>query len=117
MAPRVSHVAVALLLALIALGLATELWLAPLRPGGSWLVLKVVPLLLALRGMLAERRYTFQWMSLFVWIYVAAGVVRAMGDTGVPAWLGGAESVLALMLFGACAAFSRLNAPSRLNKV
>src|SRR4051794_1984022 len=35
-------VAVGSLLALIVLGLAWELWLAPLRPGGSWLVLKVL---------------------------------------------------------------------------
>ena len=37
---------------LILLGLAWELYLAPLRPGGSWLVLKVVPLLLPLMGLL-----------------------------------------------------------------
>ena len=40
------------LIALILLGLAWELVLAPLRPGGSWMVLKVLPLLLPLRGVL-----------------------------------------------------------------
>ncbi|HWS75261.1 MAG TPA: DUF2069 domain-containing protein, partial [Quisquiliibacterium sp.] len=35
---------------LVALGLAWELWLAPLKPGGSMLALKVVPLALALPG-------------------------------------------------------------------
>ena len=34
------------LLALIALCVAWELFVAPIRPGGSWLVLKVLPLLL-----------------------------------------------------------------------
>ena len=105
--------AVALLLSLIALSLAWELWLAPLRPGGSWLVLKVLPLLAALRGMLAERRYTFQWMSLCIWLYVAEGAVRATSEAGLSAKLGGVECVLGLSLFAACAIFARISAPSR----
>jgi len=59
---------VALLLALIALGLAWELWLAPLRPGGSWWVVKVLPLCLPLAGLLKRRMYTFRWLSLLVWL-------------------------------------------------
>ena len=39
------------LISLILLALAWELWLAPLRPGGSFLVLKAVVLLLPLLGM------------------------------------------------------------------
>ncbi len=38
------------LIALILLSLAWELWLAPLRPGGSWLVLKILRLLGSLFG-------------------------------------------------------------------
>ena len=37
--------ACASLIALIFLCLARDLWLAPLRPAGSWLVLKALPLL------------------------------------------------------------------------
>ena len=48
-------VAVGSLLALIALGLAWELWLAPLRPGGPWLAIKVLPLRLPLPGLLKHR--------------------------------------------------------------
>lgn len=102
------------LLALIALCLATELWLAPLRPGGSWLVLKVLPLLVALPGLLAPRRYTYQWLSLLVWLYVAWGSASAASSPGLAAVLGAAEAVLALLLFGACAFFARCSAPSRL---
>ncbi|MGH8629456.1 MAG: DUF2069 domain-containing protein, partial [Burkholderiales bacterium] len=54
------------LLLLIAWSLAWELWLAPLRPGGSWLVLKALPLLLPLLGVLNGRRYTYQWASMLV---------------------------------------------------
>src|SRR5256885_15112591 len=35
--------AVSSLMGLIVLSLAWELWLAPMRPGGSWLVLKALP--------------------------------------------------------------------------
>jgi uncharacterized membrane protein len=105
--------ACASLIALIFLCLAWELWLAPLRPGGSWLVLKVLPLLLPLRGILAGRRYTFQWATLFIWIYFIEGVVRAWGDTGSAqqfAWL---EVVLSLVFFASAAAYARLAALRR----
>ncbi|PLK47057.1 DUF2069 domain-containing protein [Uliginosibacterium sp. TH139] len=101
------------LLALIALCLAAELWLAPLRPGGSWLVLKVLPLLAALPGFLKGRRYTFQWMSLAIWIYFTFGVVSASTVKGIGAVLGGCEALLALAIFCLCALFARQSAPSR----
>jgi uncharacterized membrane protein len=56
--------------ALMVFGLAWEVFLDPLRPGGSWLALKVLPLALALRGLHAGRIYTYKWMSLVIWIYV-----------------------------------------------
>ena len=40
------------------------MWLAPLRPGGSALVLKAVPLLLALPGAWRRGVYTLQWASM-----------------------------------------------------
>jgi len=113
---RLQHLrlaALACLLLLVAECLATELWLAPVRPGGSWLVLKVLPLLLALRGFLYGRRYTFQWMSLLIWLYFTAGVLRAWADTGNAALLGYAESGLSLGLFALCGAFAFYSAPSR----
>ena len=42
--------AVGSLLGLVLLGLAWELWLAPLRPGGSWWAIKVLPLCVPLAG-------------------------------------------------------------------
>jgi uncharacterized membrane protein len=47
--------AVSSLMGLIVLGLAWELWLAPLRPGGTLLALKVLPLCFPLTG-LGRRR-------------------------------------------------------------
>ena len=95
--------AVGSVLGLIALGLAWELWLAPLRPGGSWLVLKVLPLCIPLAGLLRNRMYTYRWVSLLVWLYFAEGIVRAYGDGGLGARLALLEVALCLALFAACA--------------
>ena len=91
--------AVGSLVGLIVLGLLWEMWLAPLRPGGSWLVLKVLPLTIPLVGLLKNRMYTYRWVSLVVWLYFTEGVVRAWSDVGLSATLAGIEVVLCLMLF------------------
>ncbi|MFZ2736988.1 MAG: DUF2069 domain-containing protein [Burkholderiaceae bacterium] len=95
--------AVLSLLGLIALGLAWELWWAPLRPGGSWLVLKVLPLCIPLAGLLKNRMYTYRWVSLLVWLYFTEGVVRAYSDKAPSAYLAMVEVALCLILFVACA--------------
>ena len=100
-------VASATLIALILLALAWELWLAPLKPGGSWLVLKVLPLLAPLFGVLRGKRYTFQWSTLLIWLYAAEGATRAMTDAGLGARLALAELLLALVYFAAAVAYLR----------
>ncbi len=100
--------AVTSLLGLIALGMAWELWLAPIRPGGSWLALKVLPLCLPLAGLLKHRMYTYRWVSLLVWIYFVEGVVRAWSERAPGSWLALAEVVLCGALFAACALHVRL---------
>lgn len=92
---------------LILLALAWELFLAPLRPGGSWLVLKVLPLLAPLPGLLRARRYTFQWSSLLVWAYMSEGLVRAVSDPGPSARLAAIEVALAAAFFAAAVLFLR----------
>lgn len=100
--------AVGSLVGLIVLGLAWELWLAPIRPGGSWLALKVLPLCIPLGGLLKNRMYTYRWVSLLVWVYFTEGVVRATSDRGLSAALAMAEVALCLMLFIACALHVRM---------
>lgn len=97
------NVALGALLALIALGLAWELWLAPLRPGGSWWALKVLPLAVPLAGVMKNRMYTYRWVSLLVWLYFAEGVVRATTESGTSALLATLQVALCLLLFAACA--------------
>jgi len=97
---RTRALAVASTLALIALGLAWELWLAP--TGHGTLAVKVLPLLLPLPGLLRLRLYTYRWVSLGVWLYVAEGAMRAGSEHGVSATLAVSEVLLALVLFTAC---------------
>jgi len=102
-----------LLIALIVLCVAWEAWLAPLRPGGSWMMLKAVPLLAAVFGVLKGRRYTFQWLSMLILLYFTEGVVRAW-DPGLGGVLAVAEAVLSAALFIAVLLYARQTAPSRL---
>jgi uncharacterized membrane protein len=96
------------LIGLIILGLAWEMWLAPIRPGGSLLALKVLPLVIPLAGILKNRMYTYRWVSLFVWLYFTEGVVRAWSDAAPGNYLAMIEIGLCLLLFVACAMHVRV---------
>ncbi len=98
---------VASLITLIFLLLAWELWLAPLRPGGSMLALKVLPLLAPLFGILRGQRYTFQWAAMLILAYLAEGLVRAWSDQGASALLALAEIALAAVFFFSAICYAR----------
>jgi uncharacterized membrane protein len=100
--------AVGSLLGLIALGLAWELWLAPLREGGSWWAIKVLPLCIPVAGLLKNRMYTYRWVSLLVWLYFTEGVVRAWSDTWPSSGLALMQTGLCTILFVACALHVRI---------
>ena len=101
------RVAFATLVALLLLCIAWELWLAPLRPGGSLLALKALPLAFPLRGIFEGRRYTYQWSSMLVLAYFAEGVTRAWSERGASQALAFAEVALSLAFFAAAVAFAR----------
>ncbi len=95
--------AVSSLVGLVVLGVAWEMVIAPIKPGGSlFLALKVLPLCFALAGLLKHRMYTYRWLSLLVWLYFIEGVVRGWSDKPPGNWLGMLEVVLCLALFTAC---------------
>jgi uncharacterized membrane protein len=98
------------LIALILLCLAWEGWLAPLRPGGTLLILKAAPLLLPLFGILRGRRYTYQWSSMFILLWFTEGTVRAYSDTGLSALLAMGEILLALTFFLSAIFYARNSA-------
>jgi uncharacterized membrane protein len=97
------------LITLIFLCLAWELRLAPIQPNGSWLVLKCLPLLMPLFGILNGRRYTFQWSSMLILLYLIEGSVRATSDAGASQWLAVAEIALSLAFFISAIAYVRMS--------
>jgi uncharacterized membrane protein len=96
---------VATLLALVALGLAWELWLAP--TGRGTLAIKVLPLLLALPGLWRHRLYTYRWLSLLLWLYVLEGLMRSTTEQGLSALLAALEVLLAVALFATATVYIR----------
>ena len=105
---RLRAITAAALVALIALSLAWELWLAPLRPGGSLVALKALPLALPLRGIFEGRRYTYQWSSLLILAYFAEGVTRSVAERGASQACALAELALSALFFAAVVAYARL---------
>lgn len=112
---RLRWAAVASLLGLIVLSLLWERWLSPIRPGGSWLMLKAIPLLLPLRGLLYGKRYTYQWSSLLILAYLTEGLVRATSDTGTSQMLAAIEVILSTIYFVSVLMFCRDSRPSLTN--
>jgi uncharacterized membrane protein len=102
---RTRAVALASLLALIALGLAWELWLAP--TGGRTWALKVLPLAFAVVGLAQFRMVTHRWLSLALWLYVAEGLVRGVTERGPSMTLAWLQVLLCLVLFAACSTHVR----------
>jgi uncharacterized membrane protein len=95
------------LIALIFLCVAWEGWLAPLRPGGSMLTLKVIPLMFPLFGILRGKLYTYQWSSMLILLYFTEGAVRAWSDTGLSARLAMIEVALTVVFFFSAIYFVR----------
>lgn len=91
--------------------LAWELWLAPLRPGGSLAALKAAPLALPLAGIVAGRRYTYQWAGMLILAWFAEGVMRAWAERGTSQWLAAAEIALSLVFFASAVTYARLTGP------
>ena len=118
-AQRAHVTALTALCLLFALCVLWEWLLAPIRPGGSWMVLKAFPLLIPLPGILSDspkRRYTYQWSTLFIWLYFTEGVVRAWSDVAVASQtLAFIQVMLCMVYFVAAISYVR-NTPSHLAK-
>lgn len=101
------NISIASLIGLIFLSVAWEGWLAPLQPGGSALIFKVLPLMVPLFGILRGKRYTYQWASMLILIYFAEGAVRAWSDHGASALLAIGEVVLSVIFFFSAIYYAR----------
>jgi len=94
--------------AVVVLAAALALWLvlwetvlAPVRPGGSWLALKALPLALLLPGLAAGRMRTRQWASLLLPFYGAEAIVRALTEPGRHGIVAAVAFALVLAAFAA----------------
>ena len=83
---------------LFILCVAWEWFISPLRPGGSWLILKGVPLLFAIQGLWNGKVYTMQWASMLILLYITEGLARIL-ETGANFWMTLIETTLATIGF------------------
>ena len=112
-AMRWHRLAVAAVAALIVVDLLWELWLAPLRPGGSWLALKVVPLALLWPALARGATRARQWLALILPLYLIESITRAMSESGRYAVVAAVATLLAFVAFGALLATFRLTRAAR----
>jgi uncharacterized membrane protein len=106
-AARCRRLGVAAVIALTLVEVLWELWLAPLRPGGSWLALKALPLALLWPSLARGARRTRQWLTLLLPAYVAEGVVRAASEPGRHALVAATAALVATVAFAALLATFR----------
>jgi uncharacterized membrane protein len=92
-----ARVAVAGLIALTLLSLLWETLLAPLRPGGTWLALKALPLALLVPGVARGSRRVRQIATLLLPWYAAEGLVRAASEPGRHALVAAVACALAVV--------------------
>ena len=91
-------IATAAFVDLFILCVSWEWFISPLRPGGSWLFLKGIPLLFAIPGLWKGKVYTMQWASMLILLYITEGLVRIL-ETGANFWLAALETALGTLAF------------------
>jgi uncharacterized membrane protein len=93
------RLAVAAVTALLMLEILWELWLAPVKPGGSWLALKALPLALMWRPLARGAVKARQGMTLLLMPYLAEGVVRGVSESGRHALVAWTAALVAAIAF------------------
>ena len=91
-------IATAAFVDLFILCVSWEWFISPLRPGGSWLILKGIPLLFAIPGLWKGKIYTMQWASMLILLYITEGLVRIL-ETGTNFWMAALETALGTLGF------------------
>ncbi|BDW11509.1 hypothetical protein PSHI8_15920 [Polynucleobacter sp. SHI8] len=86
----------AILLCLLCI--AWEWFISPLRPNGSWMVLKCIPLGLMLPGLYRGKNYQSQATSMIILLYFLEGFARLF-EPGLNWILASVEVVLSSLIF------------------
>ena len=79
--------------------LVWEGYIAPLNPDVSWVILKSIPIILPLIGVLRNTLRAYQYAVLLVFPYFIEGVVRSYAEAGLYQLMAVGELVLSLLLF------------------
>ena len=99
------------LICLIFLLCSWELFLAPFKNQSSWLVLKIIPLLISLMGILKGKIYTYKWSGMLILIYFIEGVVRSYSDQSLSSKIALFEVFLSIVFFLCVAFYVKANRP------
>jgi len=78
--------------------IAWEWFLAPLRPHGSFMVLKCLPIVFLLPGLYRGANYQLQALSMIILLYFLEGISRLF-EKGLNPWLAGIELILSSVIF------------------
>ena len=89
-------------LLLIALTLAWDWFYAPLGTGRVLLLIKLVPLLLPIRGILSGKIYTYQYCSMLIMAYFIEGIMRLWDIQTTSRLFSAGETALTVLFFIAC---------------
>jgi len=93
------YLSVISLIGLIFLNLFWEIFFNPLDGNGSWMVVKSLILLIPLPGVLKKNRYTYQWSSMFIWLFIMEGIVRFYSEYGVSSNMAALQIFLGFLFF------------------
>ena len=96
------------LIGLIFLNLFWEIFYNPLDSNGSWMVVKSLILLIPLPGILKKNRYTFQWSSMFIWLFIMEGIVRFYSELGMSKDMAAYQTFLGILFFLSSIFFCRI---------
>ncbi len=78
-----------------------------MQPEGSlWLLLLVLPLLIPLKGLLSNQRYTYKWIGFLTLLYFCIGISELVSNPQLRSY-GVGTSVASMLLFLASIYYAR----------
>ena len=72
-------------------------WMAQ-TPANYWLILLALPLLVPLRGMLIDRRYTYKWLGFLAMLYFCIGISELVSNPQLRLY-GFATTIASMLMF------------------
>ena len=80
-------------------------WLTE-APGNYWVLLLALPLLLPLRGLVCNQRYTYKWIGFLTLVYFCIGISELVSNPHLRIY-GFATTVASMLLFIASIYYAR----------